>query len=131
MSRKDDSLCRTVPMPVEQFRDDTGGHDLSASSSRWPWRTRCEPLSTESLPSDVLAPKLRMLPDESPHHVDAARVLDHLHRHATTGQELLLAAIRDILADPDARNAVEENCAGAPPASRYRRVQDPPPITRS
>ncbi len=69
-----------------------------------------------------------MLADEPLHHLDAAGVLEHFHGHASVPQQVFLAPERDVLADHDAWDAVQENRPRAHGAWRQRRVQDTPAI---
>src|SRR4030095_3828658 len=56
--------------------------------------------------------------------LDAAGVVDHVHSHAPAPQQVFLTPERNVLADHDARDAVEQNRPGAHRARRRGRVQD-------
>ncbi len=63
-----------------------------------------------------------MIGDESPHHPDAAFVLDHFHPHAARPQHLLFTEKRLVLSDDNVRNAVQKNGARAHRTWRQCRV---------
>src|SRR6516164_2201266 len=60
---------------------------------------------------NVLIPKLWLLPDEFPHHFDAARVLQNFDFYSATAKQLLLTHKGLILPDDHARDAVEQDRA--------------------
>jgi len=63
-----------------------------------------------------------MIGDESPHHPDAAFVLDHLHPHPAQSQQLLFTEKRLVLPDDHVWDAIKQNGARAHRAGRQRRV---------
>src|SRR5262247_4647283 len=72
--------------------------------------------------SDILRPERRLCLNEFCHQRLAPRILKNLDGHAARAQELFLAEEGPVLADDDARNAVEENRAAAHGAGRECRV---------
>src|SRR5215510_14441654 len=72
--------------------------------------------------SDVLRPERRLCLNELCHQRLAPRILKNLDGHAARAQELFLAEEGPVLADDDARDAVEENRAAAHGAGRECRV---------
>ena len=107
----DEVLARLSRERPRGQRDETGGDrnpDVHGSSLPRPSAAVNAGLR---LHADVLVPQLRMRGDEGPHDLDAPRILEHLEADAAAAQERLFAHERHVLADDDARDAVEQDGA--------------------
>ena len=72
-----------------------------------------------------------MFGNELLHQPETSRILNDFDLHPPRPQQCLFAEERAVLADHDARNAVEEDRATAHGAGRQRRVQRARPVDRS
>jgi hypothetical protein len=69
-----------------------------------------------------------VLLNETPHHLNAARVLNYVDRHPACTQKIFLSTESDILTNHYSKNAIEEDCPRAHGTRRQGRVQDTPRV---